>query len=93
MPGRPMTEEQKRKKRERERERQNGTPVDAAFTTFVLHSLHIDMESLPKLTELTAVHHSLELLLVSSSFSCSEFKAGNDWTGDSNVFKSNLMRA
>ena len=25
MPGRPMTEEQKRKKRERERERQNGT--------------------------------------------------------------------
>ena len=27
MPGRPMTEEQKRKKRERERERQNGTPV------------------------------------------------------------------
>ena len=24
MPGRPMTEEQKRKKRERERERQNG---------------------------------------------------------------------
>ena len=26
MPGRPMTEEQKRKKRERERERQNGTP-------------------------------------------------------------------
>ena len=29
MPGRPMTEEQKRKKRERERERQNGTPVIA----------------------------------------------------------------
>ena len=29
MPGRPMTEEQKRKKRERERERQNGTPVVA----------------------------------------------------------------
>ena len=29
MPGRPMTEEQKRKKRERERERQNGTPVMA----------------------------------------------------------------
>ena len=29
MPGRPMTEEQKRKKRERERERQNGTPVKA----------------------------------------------------------------
>ena len=27
MPGRPMTDEQKRKKRERERERQNGTPV------------------------------------------------------------------
>ena len=27
MPGRPMTEEQKRKKRERERQRQNGTPV------------------------------------------------------------------
>ena len=27
MPGRPMSEEQKRKKRERERERQNGTPV------------------------------------------------------------------
>ena len=31
MPGRPMTEEQKRKKRERERERQNGTPVIAFF--------------------------------------------------------------
>ena len=29
MPGRPMTEEQKRKKRERERERKNGTPVIA----------------------------------------------------------------
>ena len=29
MPGRPMTEEQKRKKRERERERQNGAPVIA----------------------------------------------------------------
>ena len=29
MPGRPMTEEQKRKKRERELERQNGTPVIA----------------------------------------------------------------
>ena len=29
MPGRPMTEEQKRKKRERERERQNGTTVIA----------------------------------------------------------------
>ena len=29
MPGRPMTEEQKRKKRERDRERQNGTPVIA----------------------------------------------------------------
>ena len=29
MPGRPMTEEQKRKKRERERERQNGTPIIA----------------------------------------------------------------
>ena len=29
MPGRPMTEEQKRKKREGERERQNGTPVIA----------------------------------------------------------------
>ena len=29
MPGRPMTEEQKRKKRERERERQNVTPVIA----------------------------------------------------------------
>ena len=29
MPGRPMTEEQKRKKRERERQRQNGTPVIA----------------------------------------------------------------
>ena len=29
MPGRPMTEEQKRKKREREREQQNGTPVIA----------------------------------------------------------------
>ena len=29
MPGRPMTEEQKRKKRERKRERQNGTPVIA----------------------------------------------------------------
>ena len=29
MPGRPMTEEQKRKRRERERERQNGTPVIA----------------------------------------------------------------
>ena len=29
MPGRPMTEEQKRKKTERERERQNGTPVIA----------------------------------------------------------------
>ena len=29
MPGRRMTEEQKRKKRERERERQNGTPVIA----------------------------------------------------------------
>ena len=29
MPGRPMTEEQKRKKRERERERENGTPVIA----------------------------------------------------------------
>ena len=29
MPGRPMTEEQKRKKRERERERQKGTPVIA----------------------------------------------------------------
>ena len=29
MPGRPMTEEQKRKKRERERERQNCTPVIA----------------------------------------------------------------
>ena len=29
MPGRPMTEEQKRKKRERERERQSGTPVIA----------------------------------------------------------------
>ena len=29
MPGRPMTEEQKRKKRERERERQYGTPVIA----------------------------------------------------------------
>ena len=29
MPGRPMTEEQKRKKREREQERQNGTPVIA----------------------------------------------------------------
>ena len=29
MPGRPMTEEQKRKKRESERERQNGTPVIA----------------------------------------------------------------
>ena len=29
MPGRPMTEEQKRKNRERERERQNGTPVIA----------------------------------------------------------------
>ena len=29
MPGRPLTEEQKRKKRERERERQNGTPVIA----------------------------------------------------------------
>ena len=29
MPGRPMTEEQKRKKREKERERQNGTPVIA----------------------------------------------------------------
>ena len=29
MPGRPMSEEQKRKKRERERERQNGTPVIA----------------------------------------------------------------
>ena len=29
MPGRPMTEEQKRKKREVERERQNGTPVIA----------------------------------------------------------------
>ena len=29
MPGRPMTDEQKRKKRERERERQNGTPVIA----------------------------------------------------------------
>ena len=29
MPGRPMTEEQKRKKRERERERQNGTPAIA----------------------------------------------------------------
>ena len=29
MPGRHMTEEQKRKKRERERERQNGTPVIA----------------------------------------------------------------
>ena len=27
MPGRPMSEEQKRKKRERERERQNGAPV------------------------------------------------------------------
>ena len=27
MPGRPMSEEQKRKKREREREQQNGTPV------------------------------------------------------------------
>ena len=29
MPGRPMTDEQKRKKRERERQRQNGTPVIA----------------------------------------------------------------
>ena len=29
MPGRPMSEEQKRKKRERERERQKGTPVIA----------------------------------------------------------------
>ena len=29
MPGRPVTEEQKRKKKERERERQNGTPVTA----------------------------------------------------------------
>ena len=29
MPGRPMTEEQKRNKRERQRERQNGTPVIA----------------------------------------------------------------
>ena len=29
MPGRPMTEEQKRKKRKRERERQNGTPIIA----------------------------------------------------------------
>ena len=29
MPGRPMTEEQKRKKRERERERQNGTPCNS----------------------------------------------------------------
>ena len=29
MPGRPMTEEQKRRKREKERERQNGTPVIA----------------------------------------------------------------
>ena len=29
MPGRPMSEEQKRKKRQRERERQNGTPVIA----------------------------------------------------------------
>ena len=29
MPGRPITEEQKRKKRERERERQNGTPIIA----------------------------------------------------------------
>ena len=29
MPGRPMSDEQKRKKRERERERQNGTPVIA----------------------------------------------------------------
>ena len=29
MPGRPMTEEQKRKKREREQKRQNGTPVIA----------------------------------------------------------------
>ena len=29
MPGRPMTDEQKRKKRERERERQNSRPVIA----------------------------------------------------------------
>ena len=29
MPGRPMSDEQKRKKRKRERERQNGTPVIA----------------------------------------------------------------
>ena len=29
MPGRPVTEEQKRKKRERQQERQNGTPVIA----------------------------------------------------------------
>ena len=29
MPGRPMTEKQKREKRERERKRQNGTPVIA----------------------------------------------------------------
>ena len=29
MPGRPMTEEEKRKKSERERERQNGIPVIA----------------------------------------------------------------
>ena len=29
MPGRPMTDEQKRKKRERERERQNDTPLIA----------------------------------------------------------------
>ena len=40
MPGRPMTEEQKRKKRKRERERQNGTPVIAkSWWKKLLHKL------------------------------------------------------
>ena len=37
MPGRPMSEEQKRKKRGRERERQNGTPVISQGWWKLLH--------------------------------------------------------
>ena len=40
MPGRPMTEEQKRKKRERERERQNSIPVIAQTCNWWKMLLH-----------------------------------------------------
>ena len=76
MPGRPMTEEQKRKKRERERERQNGTPLIAqTWWKKLLHkffSWTLNLLLFPRMSYFKRMHISKKWF--SRFFLCSEMK-------------------